>query len=210
MGGWETSAAKRRDRKAGSRQARDSHTRQMRIRPATRAELPTLQDIERAAGAPFRALGMAAIADDEPPALALLEEFRHAGRAWVAAGEGESDGTPVAYLLSEPVDTAEHIEQVTVHPRAARHRIGQALIEHTAERAREEGREALTLTTFADVPWNAPYYARIGFHVLAEAELTPGLRKIRAHEAELGLDRWPRVAMRRELTPGGTTPRTAP
>ncbi|GAA1896912.1 GNAT family N-acetyltransferase [Streptomyces durmitorensis] len=190
----------------------------MRIRPATRAELPTLQDIERAAGAPFRALGMAAIADDEPPTLALLEEFRHAGRAWVATGEGEgegeseseSDGTPVAYLLSTPVDTATHIEQVTVHPRAARHRIGQALIEHTAERAREQGREALTLTTFADVPWNAPYYARIGFHVLAEAELTPGLRKIRAHEAELGLDRWPRVAMRRELTPGGTTPRTAP
>ncbi|MFE6165961.1 GNAT family N-acetyltransferase [Streptomyces sp. NPDC056486] len=183
----------------------------MRIRPATKAELPTLQDIERAAGAPFRALGMAAIADDEPPGIALLEEFRRAGRAWVAteASKGEGDGTPVAYLISEPVDAAEHIEQITVHPRAARHRIGQALIEHTAQRAREAGREALTLTTFADVPWNAPYYARIGFRVLDEAELTPGLRKIRAHEAGLGLDRWPRVAMRRELTSGGTTPRSA-
>ncbi|MEW1927319.1 GNAT family N-acetyltransferase [Streptomyces sp. NPDC088360] len=207
----------------------------MRIRRATPADLPTLQDIERAAGEPFRALGMEAIADDEPPGIDLLEEFRRAGRAWVATGtgedagpgtgtgtgtgdagedrtgeDGESGGTPIAYLISEPVDTAEHIEQISVHPRAARHRIGQALIEHTADRAREEGREALTLTTFADVPWNAPYYARIGFRVLAEAELTPGLRKIRAHEAELGLDRWPRVAMRRDLAPAGTTPRTAP
>lgn len=177
----------------------------IRIRRATPAELPTLQDIERAAGEPFRALGMTAIADDEPPSLDLLESFRGAGRAWVA-----TDGTPLAYIITEPLDTAEHIEQVTVHPRAARHRIGRALIEHAADRAREAGREALTLTTFADVPWNAPYYARIGFRVLPEAELTPGLRKVRAHEAGLGLDRWPRVAMRRELSPGGARPRTAP
>lgn len=179
----------------------------MYIRPATTADLPALQDIEHAAGEPFRALGMAAIADDEPPGISVLEEFRRAGRAWVAA---EADGTPVAYLLSEPVDGAEHVEQVSVHPRAARRRIGEALIEHAADRAREAGKEALTLTTYTDVPWNAPYYACIGFRVLAEAELTPGLRKIRAHEAELGLDRWPRVAMRRDLSPGGFQPRTAP
>ena len=64
------------------------------------------------------------------------------------------------------------------------------------------GPAPLTLTTFAEVPWNAPYYARIGFRVLADAELSPGLRAIRAHEAALGLDRWPRVCMRRE--PGRT------
>lgn len=122
----------------------------------------------------------------------------------------EAGGSLVAYLLSEPVDGVEHVEQVSVHPRAARRRIGEALIEHAADRAREAGSEALTLTTYKDVPWNAPYYARIGFRVLAEAELTPGLRKIRAHEAELGLDRWPRVAMRRDLSPGGLQPRTAP
>jgi hypothetical protein len=49
------------------------------------------------------------------------------------------------------------------------------------------------------VPWSAPYYARCGFRVLDEAELTPGLRAIRHREAELGLDRWPRVCMRRDL-----------
>jgi hypothetical protein len=49
------------------------------------------------------------------------------------------------------------------------------------------------------VPLNAPYYARCGFRVLDEAELTPGLRAIRHREAELGLDRWPRVCMRRDL-----------
>jgi GNAT superfamily N-acetyltransferase len=168
----------------------------MRIRPATAAELPALQDIERAAGAPFRDLGMPEIADDEPPALDVLERFRGAGRCWVAVDERED---PVAYLLAEPVDGALHIEQVSVHPFAARRGVGRELLTYAADRAREEGLTALTLTTFTEVPWNAPYYARLGFHTLAETDLTPGLREIRATEAEHGLNRWPRVCMRAPL-----------
>ena len=168
----------------------------MRIRPVTRAELPALQDIERAAGAPFRALGMPEIADDEPPALDVLERYRRAGRCWVAVDESD---LPAAYLLAEPVDGALHIEQVSVHPRAARRGVGRALLAHAADHAREEGLTALTLTTFTDVPWNAPYYARLGFRPLPEADLTPGLREIRRAEAAHGLNRWPRVCMRAPL-----------
>jgi hypothetical protein len=51
------------------------------------------------------------------------------------------------------------------------------------------------------VPWNGPYYERCGFRVLPDDDLTPGLREIRAHEIAFGLDRWPRVTMRRDLTP---------
>ncbi|MCF1600071.1 GNAT family N-acetyltransferase [Streptomyces muensis] len=168
----------------------------MRIRPATYDELPVLQDIERAAGAAFRGLGMAAVADDEPLAHDVLDRYRRAGRAWVACDAGDH---PVGYLICEPVDGALHIEQVSVHPEAARRGVGRALLAHAADRAHEQGLTALTLTTFAEVPWNAPYYTRLGFHTLDEAGLTPGLREIRAHEAELGLDRWPRVCMRRDL-----------
>ncbi|MFD3315111.1 GNAT family N-acetyltransferase [Streptomyces sp. NPDC058694] len=168
----------------------------MRIRPATPADLPLLQDIERAAGEPFRTLGMTEIADDEPPALELLERFREAGHAWVA--EGDTDAAhPVAYLIGEPVDGAFHIEQVSVHPDAARRGVGRTLIAYAADRARDQGLTGLTLTTFTEVPWNAPYYERIGFRTLTDSELTPGLRKIRATEAEHGLDRWPRVCMYR-------------
>lgn len=175
-----------------------------RIRPAAPADLPLLQDIERAAGESFRALGMPEIADDEPPALDLLERFRKAGHAWVTEAErneraGTHDGTGhlVAYLIGEPVDGAFHLEQVSVHPDAAHRGLGRTLIAYAADRAREQDLTGLTLTTFAEVPWNAPYYERIGFRVLTEPELTPGLRKIRAAETEHGLDRWPRVCMHR-------------
>lgn len=168
----------------------------MTLRNAVPADLPRLQDIEVAAGTAFRPLGMAAIADDEPLTLAELERYRTAGHAWVAAAE---DGTVVAYLVGEPVDGAFHIEQVTVDPAAARRGVGRALIEHAADHARGLRLSGLTLTTFTEVPWNAPYYERLGFRPLAPADLTPGLRAIRAAEAEHGLDRWPRVCMRREL-----------
>ncbi|MFI7672935.1 GNAT family N-acetyltransferase [Actinophytocola sp. NPDC049390] len=160
------------------------------IREASLTDLPVLRDIEHAAGAPFRDLGMAAIADDELPAIEELAVYQRAGRAWVW-------GTPpVAYVLADEVDGYAHIEQVSVHPGHARRGIGRALIDHVGAWARARGLAGLTLTTFADVPWNAPYYARIGFTVVTD--LTPGLRAIRAHEAARGLDAWPRVAMRRD------------
>lgn len=80
-------------------------------------------------------------------------------------------------------------------PAAGRRR----LLDHAASLAAADGLPALTLTTFAHVPWNAPYYARCGFRVLADIELTLGLRAIRRREAALGLDWWPRVCMRHDL-----------
>ncbi|MEU5716914.1 GNAT family N-acetyltransferase [Streptomyces sp. NPDC020403] len=175
----------------------------MRLRSARRSELPLLQDIERAAGEPFRALGMHEVADDEPPSLGLLRHYLLDGHCWVAADE-ETD-RPVGYLIAGRVDSAAHIEQVSVLPAASRQGVGRGLIDHLADRAGEQGLRALTLTTFAEVPWNAPYYTRLGFRTLAEDEIGAGLRAIRAREARLGLDRRPRVCMRRESA-GGTRP----
>ena len=63
------------------------------------------------------------------------------------------------------------------------------------------GLAAQTLTTFRDVAWNGPYYARLGFTVVPAEALTPGLRELRAAETARGLDRWPRVVMSRPLDP---------
>ncbi|MEV6065830.1 GNAT family N-acetyltransferase [Nocardia sp. NPDC052001] len=169
----------------------------MRIRAATTDDLPILQDIEDAAGEPFRTVGMIEIADDDPPSIEVLDEYRRDGRAWVAVDDDRD--IPIAYLISEEVDGTEHIDQLSVHPQAARRGIGATLIDRAADHARAQGLTALTLTTFIEVPWNAPYYERLGFHIVDDAELTPGLRKIRAREAELGLDRWPRTVMRRDV-----------
>ncbi|EEP70472.1 acetyltransferase [Micromonospora sp. ATCC 39149] len=168
----------------------------MQIRAVHQAELPVLQDIERAAGECFRDVGMPQIAEDEPLPLDVLARYHQAGRAWLAT---DATDTPVGYLIADAVDGNLHIEQVSVHPRCARHGVGRQLLDHLAVHATTSGVPALTLTTFADVPWNAPYYTRCGFQTLNDSDLTPGLRAIRQREAAHGLDRWPRVCMRRDL-----------
>lgn len=108
----------------------------------------------------------------------------------------------MGYLLLGLVDGNAHIEQVSVHPDHTRQGIGRTLIEAAAEWAAALGVPAMTLTTYRDVPWNAPYYARLGFRRVPEGQMTPGLRTIRAREAARGLDAWPRVAMRRPRASG--------
>ena len=144
----------------------------------------------------FSDIGMPEIAQYEPWPLPVLAASQQAGWLWVAADEADE---PVGYLMASMVDGCLHIEQVSVDPGSARRGLGRVLLEHAASQAAADGIRALTLTTFAQVPWNAPYYARGGFRVLHDAELTPGLRGIRQREAELGLDRWPRVCMRRDV-----------
>jgi GNAT superfamily N-acetyltransferase len=166
------------------------------IRLAQRDDLPVLREIERRAGEAFREIGMAAVGDDEPLSLDELAVYQRGGRAWVATDE---DDRPIAYVLVRNVDANAHIEQISVHPDQARHGIGAKLIETVASWAKDQHLVAMTLTTFADVPWNAPYYQRLGFSAIAEAEMTEGLRRIRHDEAARGLTAWPRLVMRRSL-----------
>ncbi|OEJ28312.1 GNAT family N-acetyltransferase [Streptomyces agglomeratus] len=168
----------------------------MRMRAVHLDELPLLRDIERAAGRCFRDIGMPEIAADEPLPLDELARYHHAGLAWAAVDDTD---TPVAYLIADRVDGNLHVEQVSVHPDSARRGIGRSLLDHLAVYAGGEGTPALTLTTFTEVPWNAPYYARCGFRLLDDSGLTPGLRRIRRSEAAHGLDRWPRTCMRRAV-----------
>jgi hypothetical protein len=53
------------------------------------------------------------------------------------------------------------------------------------------------LTTFRDVPWNMPFYARVGFEVIPPEQLSPALCSVVEEESRRGLDRTRRVAMRR-------------
>jgi GNAT superfamily N-acetyltransferase len=166
------------------------------IREARLGDLPRLVEIEDAAETIFPALSV----DFDPlPGGTCVEElvpYAESGRAFVAADEAD---TAVAYVLVDVLDGAAHIEQVSVHPDHARQGIGRRLIERTAEWARAHGYRSLILTTYVDVPWNAPYYERLGFRPLAAAEETAGLRAIRARERAIGLDVWPRISMARRL-----------
>lgn len=153
-----------------------------RIRAARDDELELLLEIEREAGRAFADVGMPEIAAHDPGTVEALVG------AWVAVDEHDR---PVAYLISDVVDGCAHIEQVSVAPSHARRGLGAALIDHLAS---VTGRP-LTLTTFRDVPWNAPYYERLGFRVF---EPGPELAALVRRETKRIPGDAPRVAMRRD------------
>ena len=163
-------------------------------RQALLRDIPSIRDLERRAGEPFRALGLDAVADDEPPTVEDLRGPVEDGEIRVI-DEGRPDGRLSAWLWLMPLDDGLHIEQVSVDPEHRGRRLGTQLVRWALDRAGELGLPEVTLTTFADVPWNGPLYRRLGFRVLGEQEMKLGLRTIREVERALGLDVVPRVAM---------------
>jgi GNAT superfamily N-acetyltransferase len=168
----------------------------MNIRPAHRDELTTLQDLELAAGVLFREIGMTDIAEHPPPPLEVFEQARATGLLWISV---DSADRPTGFVLVKLIDGGVHIEQLSVHPEHQRQGIGRELIEYVDTWAAGRGTPLLTLTTFRNVPWNGPYYARLGFSEIPTDQLTPGLAEIRDAETAFGLDPAERIVMARKV-----------
>lgn len=157
----------------------------MTIRPAETDDFPRLPMIESASDTLLRAFpGM-----DELPAGADEPEFRDALALFVA-------GRPcVGFARLETVDGGAHLEQLSVVPEYGRRGIGKALVVAAMSWASTAGYTSMTLSTFADVPFNAPFYAGCGFDVVLAPE--GALAALRVREVAMGLDAMgARVAMR--------------
>jgi GNAT superfamily N-acetyltransferase len=153
--------------------------------------------LEQSAGELFRALpDLAWLADGDNLEEARYRELVAGGWCWVAE---ENEGGLCAFLAAEPVAEELHIWELGVALDRQRLGIGRALIQTAIATATRHGFKAMTLTTFADVAWNAPVYERIGFRRLASTELGPRLRAVLRREAEAGMPSDRRCAMRLAL-----------
>lgn len=152
--------------------------------------------IEDDAAGIFTAIGMAEIDEDPPNDLDTLRAALADNCLWVAV---DVNDVPVGFLYARPVEDHLYIQELDVRRSHQRRGIGARLIEAVCRAAADRGQASVTLSTFADVPWNAPYYERLGFRRLAAGDLTAGMRAIEAEEAEFGLDVSRRVFMRRDL-----------
>jgi predicted N-acetyltransferase YhbS len=167
-----------------------------KIRLARTDDLPLIREIERAAGELFRETEFSFVADDEPMSIEILREHQREGDVRVAV---DNKDQPIGFAVTCIIDGAVHLHEISIHPAQGRKGVGRQLIFAVCEWAKEKGKSAVTLSTFQNIAWNAPYYARLGFRTLEEQELTDGLREIRTHEAQLGLPIDRRVCMRREI-----------
>jgi len=163
------------------------------IRYGRLGDLDVLKSIERAAAAQFRVTPYAGLADTELVSAKLDLDKEH---VWVVV---DPEDQPVGFAVVRVLDSSVHLHEIDVHPQHARQGLGRKLIEFIAKWARSQGAIALTLTTFRDVPWNGPYYARLGFRVLDVDTLSPTLQAIRQAEAAAGLPLTERICMQLDL-----------
>jgi GNAT superfamily N-acetyltransferase len=166
------------------------------IRLARDADLPALPEIERRAAALFAEFGLAEIFARVLTPPSELQAGLRAGRLWVATGP---DGGLVGSALAGVVGGNAHLEELDVLPEHGRQGIGTALVRTFLRWARAAGYPAATLTTLRHVPWNAPFYERLGFRVLGPDELTPALAEVLRSEIERGLPVENRVALWRPI-----------
>ncbi|PRB11035.1 GNAT family N-acetyltransferase [Microbacterium sp. MYb62] len=164
------------------------------VRSATPEDDEVTEQIEVAADAllidRFRAV-------DWPPPTSPHERTSAPGFVLVAESLGdEDDAVPgvVGFVHVMEIDGHAHLEQLSVLPAYGRRGIGRRLVEAALAEARRRGHSEITLRTYVDVPWNAPFYASCGF-VESEPE-TPLLRGLVHVETALGLfAHGPRVQM---------------
>jgi GNAT superfamily N-acetyltransferase len=163
------------------------------IRPARSTDLALLPAIELAAARLLVGHAPEFVLNETTSDEVLNTAQRH-GHLWVAL----ADDVPVGFAHIEVIEpTVAHLEEIDVHPQHGRRGLGTQLVRAICAWAFAAGYHAVTLTTFRDVPWNMPFYARLGFEVIPSEALGPALRSVVQDETRRGLDPARRVAMRR-------------
>lgn len=156
-----------------------------------------LGGIERAAAGRFAGIDLTRIAEGRPTSEAAYLESIAEGFLWVVETPA---GERVGLAIAERVDGEGYLAEIAVHPDHAGQRLAARLIDAIAGQAVADGCRLLYLTTFDAVPWNRPYYEKLGFAVLPEEGAGADLRAIRAGERKRGLDDIsPRVCMVTEI-----------
>ncbi|MGE0815512.1 MAG: GNAT family N-acetyltransferase [Vicinamibacterales bacterium] len=130
----------------------------------------------------------------ETTAPAVLDAAHVRGHLWVALCRD----IPVGFAHVEVLEpTIAHLEELDVLPEHGRRGLGTRLVTAVCEWAEASAFRAVTLTTFRDVPFNGPFYSRLGFEVIPPEALSAALQMVLRDEARRGLDPARRVAMRR-------------
>jgi GNAT superfamily N-acetyltransferase len=159
------------------------------VRPARAGEAARIQEIEADAARRFEGMGLIDHAlGDITPSAELLKGIQ-SGAVWVCCGD---DDVSVGYARATVHESAAYLQEIDVLREYGRRGLGSQLVRHVCEWGRIRGLSHIVLATFLDVPWNAPFYAGLGFETVPEDEWTPEMHAIKQAEQSEMLLPWDR------------------
>jgi GNAT superfamily N-acetyltransferase len=162
----------------------------MRIRLADNTDCVHLPGIESSASRRFADIGMQDLADQAAAEAEAWEPHCQSEGLWVSVDDQDR---PFGFLASGRIDDGLFLYQIAVDYDRQRQGVGHALLKTAETAAHGLGLHQVVLTTFCDVPFNGPYYARRGYSIVEDADLPPALRPVM--DAERG--RWAAPGRRR-------------
>ncbi|MCP1213495.1 GNAT family N-acetyltransferase [Acetobacter okinawensis] len=169
------------------------------IRLATLADCAHLPALEQDAARAFASIPeLAWLAGGPVTSPAAHQRCVATQTCWVGV---ETTGQVRGFLSATPYGHTLHIEEMSVAQAAQGHGLGRRLLHSACQAAQERGMRHVTLTTFRAVPWNAPFYASVGFCVVPPNALDARLGHILEQEVAHGFDATARCAMRLDLQP---------
>jgi GNAT superfamily N-acetyltransferase len=172
----------------------------MHCRKARQADADFFPELEQSAGLSFRAdRELAWLADADNLSAEGYREIIGKGWSWLAENELAH---PIAFVAASLENGELHIWEFAVRIDCQRQGIGRRFLQRFVAEAADAGIPAITLTTFRDVPWNAPFYGSMGFELLTPEKLDPRLAGLLDAEARKGLPLARRCAMRRNTLTG--------
>lgn len=145
------------------------------VRLATNADCRLLPAIETSAGRSFADIGMHDVAGETVPPAEAWEPYCESATLFVAVDEADR---PFGFLASGPHGDILFIYELAVEYGRQRQGAGRALLAAAEVKAKALGLSAVYLTTFCDVPFNGPYYAGLGYVVVADTDLPGSLRPV--------------------------------
>lgn len=172
---------------------KDSSLDQFDLRVARPDEFEMLVRLDDEAGVLFERIGMTfSFPGDHPFVVAEHARWRAAlacerGRV-IALPQGEL----AAFAIFGEVEGLSYLDQLSVRPIRQRRGLGSALV---AECVRWASGRDVWLTTYAHVPWNAPYYRRLGFREVPPSLTPPGLQQVLRNQRAVLPDPEQRIAM---------------
>ena len=119
-----------------------------------------LHEIDRLGTREIAAHGFPSLLREPMPSIEWYRDWLANHLVFVAA---DRLNRPVGFSVAAEKFGVYYLHMLSVDPAHGRHGIGAALLEANVSRARWAYHNAIALSTFRTVPFNAPFYARHGF-----------------------------------------------
>ena len=176
---------------------------QIFIRHATCSDIPDIQAIERSASHLFQQSPYPELSAFSPISVETYQTAFCCDHPILIAEYCQRDQSnneqkalkKAGFAYGLPWGDGLHLQEISVHADFQRLGIGKTLLSAFILVAKHRSSNFISLTTYSDIAWNAPFYQSFGFQTLARQSIPKHLETVLQREIDQGANAATRIAM---------------